>query len=47
MNFTHLGLVSDDIIIRLAGRKVYRSYLKNFRRVWHAPTARVPIPTRP
>lgn len=47
MNFTHLGLVSDDIIVRLAGTRVYGAYLKNFRRVWHAPTAKVPVPTRP
>ncbi|MGI9155975.1 MAG: phospholipase D-like domain-containing protein [Marmoricola sp.] len=46
MNFTQLGLSSDDIIVRLSGRKVYRAYLGNFRRVWHAPTARVPLPTR-
>ena len=47
MNFTQLGLTSDDIIVRLAGRRVYHSYLANFRRVWHAPTARIPLPTRP
>lgn len=46
MNFTHLGLSSDDIIVRFHGRKVYRAYLGNFRRVWHAPTAQVPLPTR-
>lgn len=46
MNFTQLGLASDDIIVRLSGHKVYRSYLRNFSRVWHAPTARMPVPTR-
>ncbi|MEP6816750.1 MAG: phospholipase D-like domain-containing protein [Marmoricola sp.] len=46
MNFTQLGLTSDDIIVRLDSRTVYRAYLRNFRRVWHGPDVAVPLPVR-
>jgi hypothetical protein len=45
MNFTGLGVISDDIVLRLGGRRTFRSYLTNFRRVWHSPKSRKPIPT--
>jgi hypothetical protein len=45
MNFTGLGVISDDIVLRLDGRRTFRSYLTNFRRVWHSPKATKPIPT--
>lgn len=46
MNFTALGLVSDDIVVRLRGHAVYQAYRQNFRRVWLAHTSRKPVPIR-
>jgi hypothetical protein len=45
MNYTDLGKISDDLVLRLDGRRTFRSYLANFRRVWQSPKARKPIPT--
>ncbi len=46
MNFTGLGVHSDDLVLRLHGRRVVAAYFHNFRRVWHSPKARRPIPPR-
>ena len=46
MNFTGLGVYSDDLVVQLQGRRVATAYFHNFRRVWHSPKARRPIPTR-
>jgi hypothetical protein len=42
MNFTQLGVRSDDIVVRLAGDRVYNAYRTNFSRVWHSPSSRKP-----
>ena len=46
MNFTGLGPYCDDLVFRLHGRRVVKSYFRNFRKVWHSPKAQRPIPTR-
>lgn len=45
MNFTGLGVVSDDVIVRLKGHQRFASYLDNFHKVWRSPYAKVPLPT--
>ncbi len=46
MNFTGLGVHSDDLLLRLHGHRVVTAYFHGFRRVWHSPKASPPIPTR-
>ena len=42
MNFTPLGTVSDDIVVRIPGARTYASYLANFQRVWTSRTSKRP-----
>ncbi|WP_158604432.1 phospholipase D-like domain-containing protein [Nocardioides mangrovicus] len=42
MNFTQLGIRSDDIIVRMSGQRVLRDYLTNFGRVWNGPAITMP-----
>ncbi len=40
MNFTDLGVASDELVVRLHGSRIFGAYLRNFNRVWHAPSTK-------